>query len=171
VQLQNALMDKQILLSVKTQRTMRIFDGLAGPFAFAEQLCGLENLRVVLDPHTGVVAVLLHYSPSFAEGYLTFGLNVASESIRVREEGERVVRIKGLRIPVGVWDKRSGSRRPSVSVAAGGAAGATAAGEGDGKRVKKEWVAGAKIEFSTVGDKEAFMSKLREVQDMGSVRI
>ncbi|SLM39530.1 hypothetical protein LPUS_10090 [Lasallia pustulata] len=77
---QNALMGKTLLLSVKTKRTMRIHDGLvAGTFAYQEQLCGLENLRVWQDHETEAVVALVHYSATFRDGYLAFYLNSARD--------------------------------------------------------------------------------------------
>lgn len=147
---QNALMDRSVLLSAKTKRTMRVHEGLGGVFAFSEQLCGLENLRVVAEPTTGVVSVMIHYSPAFSEGYMLFNLNVKKQQVKVKEESETVVRIKGLKIKVG-----------SAPV-----------GEG-GKSIeakKREWekgdkcIKGARIEFSSGEDKRAFVDMVREVQ-------
>ena len=69
---QSALMGKTLLLSVKTNKTMRIHDGFAGNFAFQEQMCALENLRVWHDADSNGVYCMLHYTPQFRYGYMVF---------------------------------------------------------------------------------------------------
>src|SRR6186713_3101241 len=95
---QDTLLSKRLVLSVKTKSTMRIHDGFTGAFAFAEQLCGLENLRVFIDPDSGTAIAMIHYTPAFSDGYMTFPLNNVFELIRVKEESDKVIRVKGLRI-------------------------------------------------------------------------
>ena len=105
-QFQTALMGKTLLLSVKTKRTMRIHDGLvAGTFAYQEQMCGLENLRIWRDDQTEAVVVLVHYSAQFRDGYLAFHLNSARDPVRIKEEGEKCVRVKGINVPLGEGKK------------------------------------------------------------------
>ena len=143
-------MNKTLLLSVKTRRTMRLFQGVAGAFAFAEQLCGLENLRIFYDAHTNIAYGMIHYIPDFANGYMTIPLNDVRNPIRVREENSTTVRIKGLKIPL----TERVYRRPSN--------GGTAAKQ---QPKPEKYLTGAKIEFYTRQDKDIFMAKLKDIQD------
>ena len=51
---QNALMDKKLLLSVRTLGTSRMRSGLCGIFSVDEKLCAMENLRVWRDDSKGM---------------------------------------------------------------------------------------------------------------------
>jgi hypothetical protein len=143
---QNALMVKRLILTVRTKRTMRIHTGVASPFIFAEQLCGLENLRLFSDDRTGQVFAMIHFTPSFANGYMTFCVNSAQEPIRIREEDERTVRIKGFKVTV---DMNSG-RRSSLT--------------DQPPRKKQVTLTGARVEFSTSEERTHFTKMLNEVQ-------
>ena len=142
---------------------MRIHDGISGAFAFAEQLCGLENLRLFTDPSTGTSIGMIHYTPAFNSGYMKFPLNNVFELIRVREESDTVIRIKGLKIPV---VKSVGKNKSDNPVRITHTASRQ---EQDGttsvKAKPDKIITGAKIEFYTPLDKTLFMAKLKEIQD------
>ena len=127
---------------------MRLFQGVSGAFAFAEQLCGLENLRIFYDAHTNIAYGMIHYIPDFSEGYMMIPLNDVRNPLRVREENNTTVRIKGLKIPL----KEKVARRPSTS-------------DGKSKAKQEKFLVGAKIEFYAQKDKEIFMAKLKDIQD------
>lgn len=152
---QNALMGKTLLLSVKTKRTMRIHNGLvAGTFAYQEQLCGLENLRVWQDNESDAVVALVHYTAHFRDGYLAFYLNSARDPIRIKEEGEKCVRVKGINVPV------DEGRRLSQRASGGPNGRRDVAGAGAGEKR----IAGCKIEFWGEEDRRAFLECVREAQ-------
>jgi hypothetical protein len=66
-------MGKALLLSLKTNKTMRLHDGLiADTFSYAEQMCALENLRIWQDHKTNGVIAMIHYSAHFRDGYMAF---------------------------------------------------------------------------------------------------
>lgn len=147
---QNALIGRTLILSVKTRRTMRIHDGITGAFAYAEQLCGLENLRVFQDPDTGGVIALIHYSPHFRDGYMAFYLNSARDRITIKDDGDNYIKIKGLKIPID--RKRPIMRKDSID-------------HDHSPRIKGEkCISGAKIEFYTREDKKLFLDKVKEIQ-------
>ncbi|MCJ1248125.1 hypothetical protein MMC30_005340 [Trapelia coarctata] len=147
---QSALIGKLLILSVQTKRTMRIHDGIGGTFAFAEQLCGLENLRLFQDEQTGGVLAMIHYSPSFYDGYLVFYLNSTQNPLRIRDEDEKTIRVKGLNVSVD--DPSSMVRRDS-------APSKKSKPKNDHKNVKA-----VKIEFSTAEDKQLFKNMFKEIQ-------
>lgn len=145
------IMGKSLMLSLKTKRTLRVHDGLSSAFAFQEQLCGLENIRLWQDD-SGDVLAMVHYSPSFRDGYLSFPVGFSSRKrIHFRGDGERHVKIKGLEVPIDAkrevvhrTDSPGGSKSPKV------------------KSEKK--VTAVRIEFTTEADKRIFLNKLKEVQ-------
>ena len=65
-------MGKTLLMSLKTHKTLRVHEGVTGSFAFQEQMCALENLRVWQDPDTNGVLAMVHFTPQFKDGYLAF---------------------------------------------------------------------------------------------------
>jgi len=131
---------------------MRIHDGIGGTFVFAEQLCGLENLRLFQDEQTGGVLAMIHYSPSFYDGYLAFYLNSTQNPLRIRDEDEKTIRVKGLNISVD--DPSSMIRRDSTP-----APSKKSKPKHDHKNVKA-----VKIEFSTPEDKQLFKNMFKEIQ-------
>ena len=146
---------------------MRLHDGIAATFSYAEQLCGLENLRIFQDDAGGIMA-LLHYSPHIQDGYMAFYLNSARDPVRLRDDGELGVKIKGLRIALEGKEGSSGAagrRRSATTIM-------TPTGDGGGLPLKspklkgERLVTGAKIEFYTEVDKRLFKDKFREIQGM-----
>ena len=157
-------MGKTLLLSVKTKRTMRIHDTLIGnTFALQEQLCGLENLRIWQDDDMAGVLVMIHYSAQFRDGYLAFRLNCPPRNtVRVRDDGDRFVRIKGLAVqPVTtrhVFERRESVREVKSPVVSPKSPG--------GKKEKK--ISAVKIEFESEVEKRVFLDKVREIQGSAS---
>ena len=65
-------MGKSLILSVRTTKTMRLHDGFTGNFAYQEQMCALEDLRIWQDQDTDGVLAMVHYSAQFRNGYMAF---------------------------------------------------------------------------------------------------
>ena len=63
-------MEKRLVLSVRTAKTMRLQEGVAGIVTTQEQLCGLENLRVWEDQ--GAVQAMIHFKAQIQDGYMVF---------------------------------------------------------------------------------------------------
>ncbi|KAF2823861.1 hypothetical protein CC86DRAFT_408881 [Ophiobolus disseminans] len=144
---QNELMGRTLLATFRTEKTMRIHEGLSKSFSYAEQMCGLENLRVWEDNDTGAIIALIHFSADFRAGYLAFYLNSSVNPIKVKDDGNREVKIRGLKVPI------DSGRKDSVVE------------KGKGKGVEKEKViSGAKIEFASDAEKREFLEMCREVQ-------
>ena len=157
-------MGKTLLLSVKTKRTMRIHDTLIGnTFALQEQLCGLENLRIWQDDDMAGVLAMIHYTAQFRDGYLAFRLNCPPRNtVRVRDDGERSVRIKGLAVAP-VVTRNMFERRESFKVGSPPAMSPKSPGA---KRDKK--ISAVKIEFESEVEKRVFLDKVREIQGSAS---
>jgi hypothetical protein len=159
---QNELMGRTLLATFRTEKTMRIHEGLSKSFSYAEQMCGLENLRVWEDNDTGAIIALIHFSAHFRIGYLAFYLNSSVSPIKVKDGGNKEVKIKGLRVPIDRGDRAM--RKDSVAeIAAVKGKGKEKAGSG--KAVEKEKViSGAKIEFATEAEKKEFLEMCKEMQ-------
>jgi hypothetical protein len=111
-------------------------------------MCGIENLRIWHEENTAGMLAMLHYSALFRTGYLTFYLNNALQPVRVRDEGGKLIKIKGLRIPVAEKERKvlgSKERR---------------AGGHDGKKM----ITTVRIEFSSEAEKNAFMEQTKGAQ-------
>ena len=108
-------------------------------------MCGLENLRVWEDNDTGAIIALIHFSADFRQGYLAFYLNSSVNPIKVKDDGNREVKIKGLRVPI------ERERKDSV----------VEKGKGRGE---EKVISGAKIEFASEGEKREFLEMCAEVQ-------
>jgi hypothetical protein len=155
-------MGRTLLATFRTEKTMRIHEGLSKSFSYAEQMCGLENLRVWEDNDTGAIIALIHFSADFRNGYLAFYLNSSVNPIKVKDDGNREVKIKGLRVPIDRGDRAM--RKDSVAEAAA-VKGKGKEKVGSGKAVEKEKViSGAKIEFATEVEKKEFLEMCKEMQ-------
>ena len=145
---------------------MRIHEGIGKSFSYAEQMCGLENLRIWEDNDTGAVIALIHFSASFRTGYLAFYINSAANPIKVKDDGTRDVKIKGLRVPIDKGDRAM--RKDSVVAGSerrdGDGKGKGKQGEGSKKIEKEKVISGAKIEFASDMEKREFMEMVKEMQ-------
>jgi hypothetical protein len=164
-------MGKSLVMSLKTNKTMRVHEGLiADTFSYQEQMCALENMRIWQDHETNGFLAMIHYTAHFRDGYLAFyrmllspssplichsylSVNSSRDPIRIRDEGSKSVKIKGLHLEAPPKPKyRTNSmdthRSPSVRP----------------KDAKNLQIKGVKIEFTSEEDKKMFIEKVREVQ-------
>jgi hypothetical protein len=98
---------------------------------------------------------LIHFSADFRNGYLAFYLNSSVNPIRVKDDGNREVKIKGLRVPIDRGDKAI--RKDSVVAG-------SAKDKGKGKDDTKNVISGARIEFASDMEKKEFMAMVKEMQ-------
>jgi hypothetical protein len=146
-------MGRTLLATFQTEKTMRVHEGFTGAFSYAEQMCGMENLRVWEDDETTAVIAMIHFSAHFRKGYLAFYLNSSGTPIRVKDEGSREVKIKGLRVPL-----EKGARKDSVVHHLG------TDSKKDKDIDKRKWITGARVEFATEGEKQEFIQLVKDVQ-------
>lgn len=160
---QNELMGRTLLAIFRTEKTLRTHSGLSKSFAYAEQMCGLETLRIWQDNDTGAVIALLHFSADFRTGYLAFYLNSARDPLSFKDDGMRQVKIRGLKVPV--------DGGPQVGHGSGSnVKGKDKAGSVNGAKKKKRQdkddgvISGAKIEFASEVEKREFLDLCRVMQ-------
>ncbi|KAF1985996.1 hypothetical protein K402DRAFT_421575 [Aulographum hederae CBS 113979] len=189
---QSTLFGRRLLATLRTTATYRIQDGFAGRLAFQEQMCGMENLRLWEDEESEGVLAMIHFSGQYRNGYLAFWINSSSAPVRAKEEGERIVKLKGFKVPLEPLEGGpNGSFVPgrnSASGAAGGnagnregsmqadRAGSIAGGESPavrGRGIKRrasetkretKYITGARIEFVNEGEKTKFLDLVKEIQ-------
>lgn len=163
---QSVLFGRKLVAVFRTEKTVRLREGLKGALAYQEQMCGMENLRLWEDEGSCGVLAMMHFSAHFKDGYLSFWLNSSKEPVRVREEGSKVIKVKGLNIPVeGTRGANGLVRRGSE----GGAAMGIGLGSGklgrEGSKLAGKKITGARIEFRSGEEKDDFMALVSRVQD------
>ncbi|KAL8709790.1 MAG: hypothetical protein Q9220_005576 [cf. Caloplaca sp. 1 TL-2023] len=163
---QSALLSPlQLLKSLPTSRTMRLHPSpFIRAFSSRLQLCGLENLRVfrdALDPNS--LVCMIHFSPNFrpsnGEEYIIFRLYPPPRnSVRIREDGEKCVKIKGLDIR-----GRPASEQPKKNKVP----------QSQMERLEEEAygsrsIEKIKVEFDSGEEKRQFLELTRELQGLSS---
>jgi hypothetical protein len=132
----------------KTEKTTRVHEGFHSVLAYQEQMCGIENLRIWHEEDTAGVLAMLHYSAIFRTGYLTFYLNNALQPVRVRDEGGKLIKIKGLKIPIAEKEHRMmGTKERRAS-----------------SHDSKKMITAVRIEFTNEAEKNAFIEQTKEAQ-------
>ena len=110
-------------------------------------MCGMENLRIWEDDDLGAVICMIHFSAHFKTGYLAFYLNSLNAHIRVKDEGSREVKVKGLKVPL----EKGALRKDSVA-------------SGGKELDKRKIISGARIEFASEVEKKEFIALVKNVQ-------
>ncbi|TLD23504.1 hypothetical protein E2P81_ATG08848 [Venturia nashicola] len=149
---QNTLFGRTLLDSYKTEKTTRTHDGFAGALSSTEQMCAMENLRLWEEEPSGAVMAMIHYSANFRDGYLTFYINDTDNPIKIKDDGGKTVRIKGLKIAMVDNEFMPPKRSQSFKQ--------------DGKKGNetKKWITGAKIEFDSLPEKVRFLDTVQDLQ-------
>ena len=163
---QSVLFGRKLIAVFRTEKTLRVREGLKGALAYQEQMCGMENLRLWEDEGSCGVLAMMHFSAHFKDGYLSFWLNSSANPVRVREEGSKSIKIKGLDIPVeGTRGANGLVRRGSEGVVKMGIGLGSGKLGKEGKRLAGKKITGARIEFRTEEDKDDFVALVGRVQD------
>jgi hypothetical protein len=141
---QNALFGKTMLDNFKTEKTTRLRDGIKGAMAYQEQMCGMENLRFWSQEPSGAVLAMIHYSAMFKKGWLQFVINDKDRPIKVKDDGDRSVKLKGLRIVDGDYPEELRKKAKKEDL--------------------KKYITGARVEFKDAAEKYRFLTVVRELQ-------
>ncbi|KAK0841367.1 hypothetical protein LTS02_016865 [Friedmanniomyces endolithicus] len=182
-QFQSAVFGRTLLGSFHTTKTTVLHEGFKGAFAFEEQFANIEMLRLWEDDGistpgaAGGVLALLHVSSSFGEGWARWWINSSRSQVRVKEDGPKGAKVKG--IDVMVVKPGSGADKMRGAANAAATAAATGVGEGGlqrvdtlaeprpngGKRIPVRAVTGVKVEFKAEEHKRRFVTQCRRVQE------
>ncbi len=163
---QSALMSPwQLLRTLPTSRTVRLHKSpWVRTFSPRLQLCGLENLRIFRDMgDPNALVCMIHYSPNFLpsdhEEYIVFRLYPPPRnSVRIREDGDNCVKIKGL-------DIRGSS---AVEQRKKGKAPQSQAEQLEEEAYGSHSIEKIKIEFESENEKRQFLELTRELQGLSS---
>ncbi|TKA68549.1 hypothetical protein B0A55_08978 [Friedmanniomyces simplex] len=173
---QSAVFGRKLLGSFGTNKTTILHEGFKGAFAFEEPFANIELLRLWEDDGISTpgaadgVLALMHVSSNFGEGWARWWINSSKQQVRVKEDGAKWARVKGIDVTVikpgsgaAVADK---IRSPSM------------AGEGlqrvetsmearptGGKRIPVKSVTGIKVDFKAEGERAKFVSQCKRVQE------
>jgi hypothetical protein len=115
--------------------------------AYQEQMCGMENLRLWSQEPSGAVLAMIHYSALFRKGWLQFVINDKDRPIKVKDDGGKSVKLKGLRIADGEYPEelRKKNSKPK-------------------KEDLKKYITGARVEFKDEAEKYRFLTVVRDLQ-------
>ena len=151
---QSAIFGRNLLDSFTTAKSIVVHQGIRGAFAFEEQMCGIESLRIwednglSLPSARGGIMALIHLSPSFGEGWIKFWLNNSRHQARVRDDSGRTVKIKDLDIRI---TQPGMARRDSIA-------------SREPKRATERNISGMRIEFPTDDEKTRFLALVKKIQ-------
>ncbi|KAK5723257.1 hypothetical protein LTR15_004954 [Elasticomyces elasticus] len=170
---QSAVFGRTLLGSYRTTKTTVLHEGVRGVFAFEEQFANIEILRLWEDDGistpgaAGGVLALLHVSSNFGEGYARWWVNSSRQHVRVKEDGAKWARVKGIDVVVFKPGTGADNARSPVFATEGLQRVDTFA-EGrptGGKRIPVRAVTGVKVEFAADDEKTKFINKCRRVQE------
>lgn len=149
---QSAIFGRKLLQTFKTEKTTVHHQGLRAAFAFEEQMCGIETLRlweedgVSLPGARGGVLALIHFSPSFGESWCQFWINSSRHPVRISNDSGRHVKIRDIDIGV----VHVGARKDPAS---------------NQGRITQKKVTGMRVEFSSLGEKGRFLEFVARVRE------
>ncbi|KAM3417405.1 hypothetical protein BST61_g5652 [Cercospora zeina] len=166
VAFQSAVFGRMLLGSFRTTKTTVIHEGIKGAFTFEEQFANIEMLRLWEDDGVetpgaaGGVMALMHISSNFGEGWARWWINNSLQHVRIKEDGGRFVKVKGINIAVA----RPGAtmrQAERAKIASLGGVVNTKAAEKDAVLKK---VGGIKIEFKSEEEKDRFVAAAKVAQ-------
>lgn len=155
---QSAIFGRKLIGSYRTTKTTVIHEGLAGVFAFEEQFANIEMLRLWEDDGVstpgaaGGIMALMHISSSFGEGWARWWMNNIVQHVKVKEDGQKFARVKGIDVTV---------VRPPKVVNAGN--GQVKVVQPKDMPIKK--VHGVRIEFKTEEERAKFVGAAKRSQE------
>jgi ElaB/YqjD/DUF883 family membrane-anchored ribosome-binding protein len=106
VAFQSAVFGRTLVGSYRTTKTTVIHPGLRGTFAFEEQFANIEMLRLWEDDGVstpgaqGGLLALLHVSSNFGNGWARWWINSSLQEVRVKADGAKHAKVKGIDITV-----------------------------------------------------------------------
>ncbi|EMC96975.1 hypothetical protein BAUCODRAFT_32724 [Baudoinia panamericana UAMH 10762] len=173
VAFQSAVFGRTLLGSFRTTKTIVIHEGIGRVLAFEEQFANIEMLRLWEDDGvstpgaTGGVMALMHVSSNFGEGWARWWINSSKQQVRVKEDGSKWAKVKGIDITV-IKPGTVMSTAKSPSIAAETLQRTETELEPrptGGRRIPVKKVTGVRIEFKTEDDRNRFVSQTKKLQE------
>ncbi|KAK5109457.1 hypothetical protein LTR62_007017 [Meristemomyces frigidus] len=178
ISFQSAVFGRTLLGSYRTTKTTVIHEGLKGAFAFEEQFANIEMLRLWEDDGistpgaAGGVMALMHVSSNFGDGWARFWINGSKQQVRVKNDGEKWARVKGIDITVvkpgtapTLADKARSQSIVGVAEPLQRVETALEVRPQGGRRIAVKRVQGVRIEFETDAERAGFVARCKECQE------
>ncbi|KAF2773542.1 hypothetical protein EJ03DRAFT_347523 [Teratosphaeria nubilosa] len=176
VSFQSAICGRMLLSSYRTTKTTVIHEGFKGTFTFEEQFANIEMCRLFEDDGVatpggaGGVLILMHISSNFGEGWARFWINSSRQHVRVKEDGTKYAKVKGIDLLV---VKPGGEASIPGKVTPEAEAHLCRADTGSlldvrptgGERIPIRKVKGIRIEFQTEDERDRFVAACRKAQE------
>jgi hypothetical protein len=169
---QSAVFGRQLLGSFRTNKTTVLHEGFKGAFAFEEQFANIEVLRLWEDDGvntpggSGGVMALLHMSSSFSQGWAKWWMNSSRQQVRVKDEQNKFVKLKGIDIrvlrPAEVKTRPANGVRSSSTFSDSASLRAL---DSKAKKGPERNVTGVRIEFKTEEERARFVETVKRVQE------
>ena len=166
INFQSAVFGRMLLGSFRTTKTTVIHEGLKGAFAFEEQFANIEMLRlweedgVETPGAAGGVMALMHISSNFGEGWARWWINNSRQHVRVKEDGAKHARVKGIDVTV----VRPGATARQAERARSASFGVVAQSKAAEKDAILKRVNGVRIEFKEEEERARFVKAAKEAQ-------
>ena len=167
ISFQSAVFGRLLIGSFRTMKTTVVHDGIKGAFAFEEQFANIEMLRLWEDDGVatpgaqGGVLALMHISSNFGEGWARWWMNSSIQQVRVKDDGQKYAKLKGLDVVVLKPGSIEKARTPSMASDSLHRVDTAASTKSLG--LKK--VTGVRIEFKTDEEKNNFIDMSRRAQN------
>ena len=177
VAFQSAVFGRMLIGTFRTTKTIVIHEGIKGAFAFEEQFANIETLRLWEDDGVstpgaqGGVLALMHISSNFGDGWARWWMNSSKQQVRVKGEGFKLARLKGIDITVVKPGSAASTadRFRSPSTAGEGLQRVdtkdTASSKVPMKKIPVKRVTGVKIEFKIEEERTKFVDMSHKVQE------
>ena len=174
---QSAVFGRLLIGSFRTTKTTVLHEGIKGAFAFEEQFSNIEMLRLWEDDGLstpgaqGGVLALMHISSNFGEGWARWWMNNSKQQVRVKGEGDRYARLKGIDVTVVKpgGGASAADRIRSPSTAGEGLqrvdTGEDASVKAYMKKIHVKKVTGVKCEFKTHEERNNFVLMSQRIQE------
>lgn len=176
---QSAVFGRKLIGTFRTTKTTVLHQGIKGTFAFEEQFANIETLRLWEDDGIatlgaeGGVLCLMHISSNFGEGWARWWLNSSRQQLRIKGEGAKYARLKGIDITVvkpgsgvSIADKvRHGSVGAGGTLQRADTKDSLSPVQAPMKRIPVKRVTGIKIEFKEEADRTRFVESSHRLQE------
>jgi len=174
---QSAVFGRLLIGSFRTTKTIVLHQGLKGTFAFEEQFANIETLRLWEDDGIatagaqGGIMALMHISSNFGDGWARWWMNSTKQQVRVREDGFKCARMKGIDVTVvrpgagvSTADKIRHGSTAGIGLHRADTKDSLSAPQVTMKRIPVKRVTGVKIEFRDDEERLKFVETSQRLQ-------
>lgn len=177
IRFQEAIFGRKLIGSFKTLKTVVVHEGLKGAFAYEEQFAHIEMLKLWEDDGIatpggqGGILALIHMSSNFATGSARWWMNCSRQQVRVRHDGDRHAKLKGIKFVLVQPGTITGRREKIRNWSSGGELQRASTDDviarfkSAGRKVPVKTVTGLRIEFEGRRETDEFLRVVRRAQE------